>query len=218
MKLERTEDGRVCASDRAIRFVRVRQALRSDGTRGDGWEVRVNRPAQDEVRHVARNLEEATAWARQHWRPSFLEDLMSSAGKSPHAQGLYEQAALGDFPSFCVLLDAVEDAGKSLDKALLTEDARREGLFVGDAPETVEEIREQRRRAVAWVEAHEASFAEYHYKQGTKSMDVSYAAGDFRVCTFHDSRPGVTDRGGRLRAIEAAKQRLEAEGIEAVSQ
>lgn len=78
MRLVRSKSGRSCPSDPGIQIVRLRGVRRADGTKGDGWEVQVRRPQQRRVlRHVARNLAEATEWARQHWRPWFLENLVA---------------------------------------------------------------------------------------------------------------------------------------------
>jgi hypothetical protein len=198
--------------------VRVRQVLRSDGTRGDGWEVRINRPPQQELRHVARSLEGATTWARQHWQPAFLVGLVAGLVDGPHVRGLYKQAALGDFTSFRVLLDAVREAGRTIDEVALMEEAREVELFVGDAPETADELRELRRRAEAWAGLYARKLARDEYQKGQHVPRGICTVGDSRACVFYDNRPSVGDPGRRLRAIETGKQRLQAEGIDVVSQ
>src|SRR3954452_25479496 len=104
MKLEKAEGGYACGSAPAIRCVRVRKAVRHDGSRGDGWEAIVSRPPQEDVRHVTRTLEEAGTWARRHWRPRFLDNLAAGLEAGATIQALYANSVRGDAAAFFALL------------------------------------------------------------------------------------------------------------------
>src|SRR5258708_39726996 len=101
MRLEKCNAGRTCPSDAGIRFGRGGGACRPDGTKGDGWEVQVRRPPQRRVLcYVARNLMEAKKWAREHWRPYFLDDFVANLPPQHPAHSLYREAVLGDPTAF----------------------------------------------------------------------------------------------------------------------
>jgi hypothetical protein len=118
--------GRICASDEGIRLEEVTWP----GGRRRGWNVAVERPPSRRIfRHFARTLKEARAWARQHWRPRFLVYLVADLPSGHHAHALLKEAALGDEVAFLALLDAVEEAGKEIDRWELELRAMREGLF-----------------------------------------------------------------------------------------
>jgi hypothetical protein len=83
-----------CYADDGIRIVRVRGVKRTVGTQGDGWEIQVRRPpARRVLRHVVRTLKEAKAWALQHWRPWFLDELASTLPRTSPAHSLLGGAA-----------------------------------------------------------------------------------------------------------------------------
>jgi hypothetical protein len=145
MRLQKTETGRECLSDSGIQFLRVRDVDRTDGTHGDGWRVEVRRQGGRRIRlvasHVTRTLAEATDWARPHWRPAWLCQLVEGLEERHPARALFQEAVRSGEPScFLAFLDALEEAGPPVDRIDLLGMARADQIFKGLFPLTVEEV------------------------------------------------------------------------------
>jgi hypothetical protein len=118
MKLSKMNYGYRCRSDHRLQF----------HERGRGWEVRLN---GRQGRHYFKTLTEATAWARQHWRPYFLQPVLDRLREA--GLGLWQTARQGDEASFLILLDWLDDYLPTTfpvaDRSWTLREARAIGLF-----------------------------------------------------------------------------------------
>jgi hypothetical protein len=124
MRLCKTPFGRACPSDAGITFHRVHGAERTDGSHGSGWRVEVRRQRGQRRRlvasHVARTLDQATAWARELWRPDWLWQLVDGLPEKHEVRDVCAAAILTGKPDcFLVCLDGLEEVGLPVDRLLL---------------------------------------------------------------------------------------------------
>jgi hypothetical protein len=220
MRLQQTKTGKRVRSDPGITFTRVRDAGRSDGSCGRGWRVEVRRregeggplPLVDS--RVLRTLAEATAWAREHWRPGWLWRYIDGLRDHPLESKVLDVVALamqGDPLHFLMLLDALTEAGQEIDRARLTAAARDDKVFTSPLDETEAERAARRQRASlqARIEArhnHERNFSiRFGWVTYPRSM---------QLLIYYDGNPVAEDETFRPRFLDLARDRLRAEGIE----
>ena len=199
--------GRRCPSDYGIEFVRLAR----------GWRVEVRRPPRRRVeRHLAKNLAQATAWAKEHWRPEFLERLVEGLAADHVSRQLHRDAVHGDPVALLALLDATEERGVQVDRFGLISQARRERLFPGDVPATAEERAEQVRLVRARADILAEVYAKMMYE---KRRSMPFGAQRFRdLYPYYENLACLRDPHLRQRCRQTIRAGLAALGLRAVAE
>ena len=212
MRLVRRDDVYVCASDHGIAVYFDSAARAPCRARHGGWRAEVRRGGGAPIGHVAATREQAAAWARRHWRPWFLRNVMAGLGASPAAEALHQAAAGGDHGALWALLDLAEEAGASFDRGEVAGEALREHLFGRPAPAAAErrarsEAARRRAAVVAWA-AYE-KWSEDHWGDCEARRE--------RLLVYYDNHP-FADPGRRPRLLGLIREGLAGAGLEVLAE